>query len=342
MIAAMKITLVPFDRNRHLPEAAGLLAARHRRDRAQEPLLPEAYEDAAACQAEIERAFDAPAWAGMVAEAGGEVAGFAIMTPQVTAQTHFLASFFPLRGATAGYAAHAVKDGLEYDVYRALFAELADHFVSLGFFDFSVALPAADLASREAWASLGFGRTLTCAIRDVGPIDRAGAASVEVHQASAEDAEVIFALNEELTLHHARSPIFNPFIRESDASSHDFQRNLLADAAANAHWVAYEGGKPVAMNTFMQPFFLSPLTVAERTIYLFQGIVTQDARAGGVGSAVLAKGVEWAREQGYQHVALHFAAANLPGANFWQSSGFRPVEHSMRRRLDDRIAWANK
>ncbi len=96
------------------------------------------------------------------------------------------------------------------------------------------------------------------------------------------------------------------------------------------------------MNTFMQPFFLAPMTVPDKTIYLFQGIVTQDARAGGIGTAILSKGIEWAREQGYAHVALHFASANLPGANFWQSSGFRPIEHGMRRRLDDRIAWANR
>jgi GNAT superfamily N-acetyltransferase len=278
----------------------------------------------------------------VLAEVEGAPAGFAIMTPLITAQTHFLASFFPPRAATLGYAAHAAKDGLEYDVYRAMFASLAEGFVTLGFFDFAINLPASDLASREAWASLGFGRTMTCAIRDVGPTQKPAASSVELHQAAGEDAEVIFGLNEELMLHHTRSPIFNPFIRESDTSSHEFQKNLLADPAANAHWVAYEEGKPVGMNTFMQPFFLAPMTVPEKTIYLFQGIVTPDARAGGVGTAILTKGVEWAREQGYEHVALHFASANLPGANFWQSSGFRPIEHGMRRRLDNRIAWANR
>jgi GNAT superfamily N-acetyltransferase len=70
--------------------------------------------------------------------------------------------------------------------------------------------------------------------------------------------------------------------------------------------------------------------------------VTQDARAGGVGSAILAKGVDWARDKGYENIALHFAAANVPGAKFWQSSGFVPVEYGMRRHIDERIAWANK
>ncbi len=336
------LTTSPFDPKQHLDVAAELLAQRHKRDRVRLPFLPAGFEDAAACRPQIEAAFDGPGWYGVVARSGAEVVGFAVMTTQLIPSTHFLASFFPPRGASLGYAAHATKEGMEYDAYRAMYSDLADHYVALGYFDHSISIPATDLEAREAWASLGFGRNMTCAIRDNAPTARAAASGVEMHQAAAEDADVIFQLNEELTLHHARSPIFNPFIRESDPASHDFSRNLLNDPAANAHWVGYEDGRPVGMNTFMQPFFLNPMTVPDKTIYLFQGIVTQDARAGGVGTAILSKGVEWAREQGYEHVALHFASANLPGAKFWQSSGFRPVEHGMRRRIDERIAWANR
>lgn len=338
----MNITTTPFDRDRHLDAAAELLAARHRRDRNRLPFLPAAFEDPAACRPQIEHAFDSAGWYGVAAHAGGELVGYAIMTPQLIAPTHFLANFFPPRGVSLGYAAHATKDGMEYDVYRAIYADLADHYVTLGFFDHAVSIAAPDLETREAWASLGFGRVMTCAIRDNGPTSHPAAAGLELHQAGAEDAEIIFRLNEELTLHHARSPIFNPYLHESDEASHDFQRNLLADPTANAHWVAYEDGRAVGMNTFMPPLFVSQMTVPEKTVYLFEGIVTQDARAGGVGTAILSKSAEWAREQGYEHIALHFASANLPGAKFWQSSGFRPVEHAMRRRIDERIAWANR
>jgi GNAT superfamily N-acetyltransferase len=338
----MKIELRPFDRDRDIDIAAKLLAERHQRDRLREPMFPQAFEDPAVCRSTIEHAFDAPGWSGVVAYAGGTPAGFAIVTVLDTPATHLLANFFPPRAASLGYANHAARDGIEYDVYRAMFAELAGPLVERGYFEFGVNIPAADLAAREAWVSLGFGRVMTCAIRGVGPTERAAAPGIELHQSAAEDAEVVFRLGEELTIHHARSPIFNPYMRESDAASHDFQTGLLAEPDANAHWVAYEGGRPVGMNTFMQPFFLSPLTVPEKTIYLFQGIVTEDVRAGGVGTAVLARGVAWAREQGYQHVALHFASANVPGAKFWQSSGFHPVEHGMRRHIDERIAWANR
>ncbi len=336
----MALQIAPFDRARHLDTAAMLLADRQRRDRERDARLPGAFEVPAACRPLVEQALDGHGAHAVICSDGGRVIGFAVMSAQVIPQTHFLASFFPPRQASMGLSAHAVEAGAEYDVYRELYAALADRFVSLGFFDHSVNIPASDAAAREAFVSLGFGLSMAAAIRDVAPTGRGGA-SVDVHQAAAEDAEAIFALSEELTLHHARSPIFNPYIRESDAESHNLQRGLLGDTA-NAHWVAYDGARAIGMNTFMPPGFLSPLTVPDKTVYLFQGIVMPDAREGGVGTAILSRSMAWAREQGFEHCALHFATANIPGARFWLSSGFVPVEHGMRRRIDDRIAWANK
>lgn len=337
----MSITLTQFDAAKHLETAAALLADRHRRDRARDPRLPATYDDPAQCRAVIEQSLATAGWSGVLAESGGQPVGFGIMAPQFIEPTHMLASFFPPRGASLGYGAYAARAGMEYDVYREIYAALAEEFVRRGIFDHAINVPATDAETIDAFNSLGFGRTMACAIRGVDPVERS-AATIDIHQASGEDYPVIEALGEELTLHHARSPIFNPFVRESDPASHEFIKGLLNDADANAHWVGYDNGRPLGMNTFMQPFFLSPMTVPEKTIYLFLGVVTGDARMGGVGSAILSQGVTWAREKGYHNVALHFATANLSGAKFWQSSGFKPVEFGMRRHIDERIAWANR
>jgi GNAT superfamily N-acetyltransferase len=251
-----------------------------------------------------------------------------------------LANFFPPRGASIVYAGHAAAEGHAYDVYREMYGALADEFVRVGLFEHSVNLAAGDRELIDCFNSLGFGRTQCCAVRNVDPIEEAR--PVEIHQASAEDYAEVERLAEELTLHHTRSPIFNPYLRESDEASHGFIKGLLQDPQANAHWLAYDNGRAIGMNTFMQPFFLSPMTVPEKTIYLFLGIVTQDARKVGTGSSILSRGVQWARDEHYQHIALHFATANIPGARFWQSQGFKPVEFGMRRRIDERIAWASK
>jgi GNAT superfamily N-acetyltransferase len=335
------LTIEQFDRARHLEPASMLLAGRQRRDRQRDPRLPIAYEVPAACRPLIEQALDQAGAFGVVAKEGADVRGYAIGTTQLIPQTHFLSSFFPVRGASISFPAHATAEGAEYDVYREMYGVLAEHFVSLGFFDHSINLPASDRDARDAWSSLGFGMSMCAALRDASPPERP-TASVEMHQAAQEDAEIVYRLSEELTLHHARSPIFNPFIREGDASGHEMQFGLLAQPDDNAHWVAYQDGRPLGMNTFMPPSFMAQMTVPEKTVYLFQGIVTQDARTGGVGTAILSKGTEWARAKGYDYIGLHFATANLSGAKFWQSSGFKPVEYGMRRRIDDRIAWANR
>lgn len=337
----MRLDLRPFDPKQHLDAAAALLVERHRRDRAREPLLPAAFEEAPACRRELESTLDSHGWQGVAAYDGERLAGYALMTPQLFPATHFLAGFFPARGASIPYQGYAALPGIEFDAYRAMYARLADHFVAQGFFDHSVSMPAADSDGAEAWTSLGFGRTMTCAIRGVEPTERVAAANIAVHQASGEDAEVIFSLDYDLRLHHARSPIFQPLLHDPDESSHDFSRGLLADPA-NAHWVGYEDGRAVGMNTFMPTLFMTQMVCPEKTVYLYQGIVIEDARAAGVGTAILSQGAAWAREQGHEHIALHFVSSNIQGARFWQSSGFKPVEHTLRRHIDDRIAWADE
>lgn len=337
---AMRLDIRPFEPKQHLEPAAALLADRHRADRSREPLLPPSFEDSEACRTQIEHTLESRDWRGVAAYDGSRFAGYAIMTPQLFPPTHFLAGFFPSRGASISYQGYAALPGLEFDAYRAMYASLADYFVAQGFFDHSVSLPAADTDSAEAWTSLGFGRTMTCAIRGVEPPERVSATNIAVHQASTEDAEVIFALNYDLMLHHARAPIFQPLLHDSDESSHEFSRGLLADPA-NAHWVGYEDGRAVAMNTFMRPLFMTQMVCPEKTVYLFQGIVAENSRSGGVGTALLSQSAAWAREQGYEHIALHFASPNIEGARFWQSSRFKPVEHTLRRHIDERVAWAD-
>jgi GNAT superfamily N-acetyltransferase len=338
----MRISIDTFNRGRDLDAAAALLAGRQQRDRAREPLLPARYEDPAACRELVAAELDEERAVGVIARAEGEPVGFMVMTANLFHPTSMVAGFFPSRPASIGYAGHAAREDVAFDATRAMYAALADDFVRRGFFDHLVYIAPRDPVLNEAWASLGFGRALTAAIRGVEPVAGEGAPGVEVHAAAAEDAEVIFALNDELSVHHSRAPIFMPLLREAEAGSHEFQRSLLAEPEANPHFVAYRDGVPVAMNTFMAPGWISRLIAPEKTIYLYQGVVSEDARGGGVGTAVLKAGIDWARSQGYEHVALHFASANIPGARFWQGQGFRPVEHRYVRHIDERIAWARE
>ena len=336
----MGLTVRAFDLGRDLEHAASLLAERHARDRARDPRFPAEYAVPAACRPHVESAVTGDGAAGAVAVRDGDVVGFAAMQVFLANPTHMTAAFFTPRSTNIGYSGHAAAAGQEFDVYRALYAHLSEVFVARGFFDHNVYVAPRDAAVIEAFSSLGFGRTVVAGMRGVEPVADSGADGFEMHQASAEDAQVVFALNDELTMHHARAPIFWPHLAETDESSHQFTRELLAEADKNAHWVAYKGTQALGMNTFMQPIWITPMITPERTVYLYQGIVSEQARSGGVGRAILAHGVEWARAQGYEHIALHYASPNVSGAKFWDAHGFSPIEYRMTRHVDERIAWA--
>ena len=93
------------------------------------------------------------------------------------------------------------------------------------------------------------------------------------------------------------------------------------------------------MNTFMQPFFLSPMTVPDEDDLPVPRRRHGDARQGGVGTRILSQGVAWAREKGYEHVALHFATPNLSGRQVLAEQRLRAgrVRHAPPHRRTHRL-----
>ena len=333
----MKLEIVPFE-EKYLDDAAALLAARHARDRTREAALPEAFESSAATRPLIESVLRQPAGQGVFARREGKAAGFLIAMAMLPAPAHFLAQFFAPRSMVMPYHGHAVAD--DASVYRDMYGALAGSWVARGFFDHFVNVSPGDAGVRDAWDSLAFGRDSTCAARDVSaPVEGRRAAGIEIHQAGPEDISVVDEMTTALMAHHAGSPIFSPHLVEPRASSREMTLQLLADAA-NAHFVAYRDGGALGMQTFMPPSFLSPMETPEQSVYLLQGVVYEEARGDGIGSALLEHSMRWCGEQGYRWCTLHFAAPNTSGAPFWLGNGFRPIEHRLRRHIDERIAWA--
>lgn len=322
--------------------AALLLSLRHRRDRERLPLLSPAYEDPAECAALLRATLERdPNLIAVAVLSGGDLAGYLFAETQLVAPTSHEAQYIPPYTLSIGLHAHAVAP--DHDVtaiYRAMYADAAAQAVAQGFFQHRVYLVPGDRDAEEAWVSLGFGRALTCAIRDTGPVDGPPPAAVDIRLAAGEDIDVVMALEAANERHHYGAPIFWPLLHVTAPAARAYHVDLLQEPDANAHFVAYREGRPAGMNTFNPPDWLSPLVLGVPTIYLYQGVVEADERGTGVGTALLARGMAWARDRGYARCALHFASANPSGVPFWLRHGFVPVEHTMARHVDERIAWA--
>jgi GNAT superfamily N-acetyltransferase len=334
----MALAVVPFSAE-HAAGAAALLAARHRADRAREPRLPATFEGAPTARALIEATARSPATSGAVALRRERVVGFLLGSLVLPAPTSRGALFLDPRSAFVSYGGHAAEPEEAEAIYRALYAAVAPAWVDAGYFAHYVSVAAGDRAACDAWMSLGFGRDATAALRDTDPPPEDGA-RVEIRRADSSDLDLVMRMALGLYQHHAGPPMYVPYLAEVVADERAYQERLLVDPAC-AHWLAAREGRVVGMQSFEPPpSWLSPMLTPERCTYLLHGYTAPQARGSGVGRALLARSLAWAREAGHAHCLLHFLSANLPGVRFWLANGFQPIEHRLSRHIDERIAWA--
>jgi ribosomal protein S18 acetylase RimI-like enzyme len=323
---------------RDLAAAAALRARRHALDRRRLPMLPAHLESPEACAASLAELLAGPLATAAVAERAGRVVGYMAGRRLLVATDSFMAKFYPPRAASvAGYALVEGEDAT--DVLGALYARLADEWSDDGFFFHLASVTDGDRAAEEAWADLGFGRDTTFAVRETGAIERRGSADIEVRRGIRDDAELVTRMMLINARHHARSPVFWPAVPEVVPAIREFAERALEDAS-NAAFFAERNGERLAMHLFLAESFAAEAYRPEGAAYLFDGVTVEAARGQGVGSALLAETMAWAREQGYRYCTLHFASANLSARSFWLGQGFRPLSHDLARRLDERIAWA--
>ena len=337
-----RLSARPFERG-DLDAAAALLAETHRRDRERHPVLAEALERPAEARAMLARWLDHERADGAVALEGDELAGFAIgeRRPPPPPDKYLVLS--PPRTARIGARDHAVAPGRDATaVCRLLYRELAAGWAANGYFHHDVNVIAGDARLQEAWFNLGFGRHVSLAVREgVGPVAGAAAGDVAIRAASAGDIETLVGLARALGRHHLAAPMLQywPVQPEDDALARRFLAALLEDEG-NPHFVAWRGERAVGLTSFLRQGLTPPYVSAERNAYLFMGVVEPEAQDGGVGRALLDRGMAWARETGHERCTLHVLTANHSGEPFWTANGFVPVEYGLERHVDERVAWA--
>ncbi len=340
-----RVQVRPFERG-DLDAAAALLAETHRRDRERFPVLVEALADADEARTGLARWLDEERTAGAVALDGETLAGFLIGERSAGAPPDsYMAQLGHARSITIGARDHAIADGFDATaIYRVLYRELAAGWVAAGYFHHNVHVIAGDERLQQAWFHLGFGRHVSIAVREgTGPVAGADAAAdVDIRMAGSEDMGVVLELARTLGVHHLDSPMFMfwPVLPEYDGMARNLFTPLLEDDT-NPHFVAYHDGKPVGLTSFLREGFPPRYVNGERNVYLFMGIVDPEAQAGGIGRALLDRGMAWAREQGFERCSLHVLSANHSGEPFWFANGFEPVEWHLERHIDERVAWAS-
>ena len=340
----MTASIVPFAKE-HITAAGALLAARHQRDREWAPDLPPRYADADAARSALQQTLSEEGISGVAAMQAGNLAGFLLGAPVLSAPTRAFAGFMRPRAAEIFYDSHAVAPGEGNALYRRMYAPMAERWVADGLTSHYITV-AMDAAMETVWSDLGFARFIEMGVRDTEPPavrDAAKIAEIEVRRAGPEDEEAVQELATDLFRSWAEPPIFLPFLPETAAARRTLQAELLADPAC-PHWLAVVDGRVVGMQIFTEPgsthWNVSTLQSPERCVYLYLACTLAEARGAGIGDALFRQTMAWARDAGYERCAVHFVTQSRAAA-FWRGLGFRPASHWMTRHIDERATWAH-
>jgi GNAT superfamily N-acetyltransferase len=319
------VTEIVAFRSDHLAGATALWAGRYRAQRQCTPRLPAKYEDASVILPLLDNlSGQAP---GVVTIRNGRVIGFLL---------GFLLDGF--RGKRSAYSPEWANTADAEDsrqLYQEMYTALSARWVANGRFTHVISVLSHETEALDALHWLGFGMTAVDATRELSPI-REARDDVTIRRAQPADAERISALSEAVQHHLAAPPVFLPFI---DSEGREYYEHLLSDPA-NALWLAYREGEATGYLRIGPASSDACQIIRDAGTTSITGAFTRaDVRGQGIGTALLDRGLHWARSAGYQRCAVDFEPQNIPGARFWLKH-FQPVCYSLIRHVDERIAWA--
>jgi GNAT superfamily N-acetyltransferase len=310
-----RLELRPFGED-HLDAAGELLAQRHRRHRAAEPLLPARYEDSAAARAEVEAAWRREGASGAAAFLDGRLAGYLVGAPDDEA--HW--------GGPNVWVWHAGHAAAEAELVRDLYAVTAERWVDEGRPRHYVQVPASDRPLLEAWYRVCFGQQHATGVVEVKDVPW----PETIREARPGDVDEVMPLTPLIRVHQARAPVFSANVRVDDSQelrasieeyiASDDVGTLLAEADGRLL-----GGVIVAPAELAGegPHDPTGLARPEHAAYLAWAATLPEVRGSGVGVALTGAAFAWARRAGYETMVTDWRVTNLLSSRFWPRRGFR-------------------
>jgi GNAT superfamily N-acetyltransferase len=279
-------------------EAARLLAARHARERAAEPLLPEVDDFAA----------HVPDGDGAVATRGGDAVAYVIASVGEERAEVGL-------GGVAASEPEAVRD---------VYAHLAGGWPSRH----QALVPVSESELVDAFFRLAHGLQFMLAVRETeaaAPVDFGGS----IRTSTPDDLAAVADFDRLLWTVMAASPSFSG----RDVEAQDFEgewANLWNEPEFPLHVVAERDGRVVG-HALLYDRPTGDLRVPERNVDLAHVATLPEVRGSGVGLALTAHVLSWAQEHGYRSMTTDWRAVNLVASRFWPKRGWRPTHYRLYR-----------
>ena len=308
------LEVVPFS-DEQLDDAAALLAARHARHRALEPLLDPRFDDPAETRPPLEHLWHDDGMSGSAAFRNGRLVGYLIGCPQAP-EIWGPNVWVELPG-------HAVEDAEDA---RDLYAYAAERWVEEGNLRHYALLPP-EPALVDAWFRLGFGQQQAHGYQEIPrDVEVRLPDGCEIREPEESMIDELIELDLALPRHQAAAPVFSPRpLPTEEEARHEWQETLANDEEKIL--LGFHDGRPVACWSYVpverSRHFHNLGRPAAPTCYLGFAVTLPESRGTGLGVALTDAGFAWAVHEGYEAMVTDWRVTNLLASRFWPRRGFR-------------------
>jgi ribosomal protein S18 acetylase RimI-like enzyme len=309
-----RLELLPFS-DEHLEDASRLLAARHARHRALEPLLDPRYEDPAEAFPRLEHLWQDEGMSGSAALRSNRLVGYLIGAPQPP-EIWGPNVWVELPG-------HAVE---EAEDARDLYGHAAARWVEEGNTrHYALLPPAPELV--DAWFRIGFGQQQAHGYREVPRgVEVRLPDGCEIRKPEETMIDDLVEVDFVLPRHQAASPVFSPRpLPTEDEIRREWHETLANDEEEVL--LGFSDGRPVACWAYVpagKSHHFQGLGRPDRqACYLAFAATVPESRGTGIGVALTDAGFAWAEREGYAAMVTDWRVTNLLASRFWPNRGFR-------------------
>jgi GNAT superfamily N-acetyltransferase len=293
-----------------------------RRIAAGDPLPVTWLEDPALFSQSIQRHIDKQS--GIVAVLGGKAVGF---LGYDRFEFHAEPSaFFPI-------LAHAAEAAHQLALYRLMYTHVAGRLVAQGCLNHFFTFFAQDHQLKTCLFELGFGLYVVDAYRDLSPISGGSLPrGISVRIAELPDVEALGGVVQESAAYYAESPLF---LKRDGIDTKELAE--LVAAQDGAVFLALEQDEIIGFLNIRRSSAQDEQTLIDRATGCLDPLgayIKQEYRGQGIGKALLAQALAWARQQGCAQIHVDYESANLQASRFWPRY-FAPSLYSVKRRLNN-------
>jgi GNAT superfamily N-acetyltransferase len=319
----MTFELAPFE-EKHLEEAAVLIAQRFQQLLHSVPALPPRYSQADPFVPLLQGITKSNA--GLVALQQGRLIGF-LCGWRVQSADNRNRVYIP------EWANGVAIPELTFQIIEQLYSALSTSWVAEGYLRHAVSSFANDRDTKDAWHWLGFSLLVVDAIRDLTALE-ADTEKMCVRRAGLAELEQVLEFDQGLVEYLKTAPMFLPGLKPH---SRQYFEDFL-QKPDYAIWLGFETSKQTEKAVAYLKLGLADPNVStiifdEKTTSISGAFTLPEARGKGAATRLLNRALEWARAEGYERVAVDFETLNPLATQFWLKH-FQPVTYSQVRRIE--------